>query len=75
MVCYDRAAGCEADSGQGLLTDLDLGHVVLFLDEMEPPLHVYESASSDPVFLLNLRAANPQQSSDAIGLDALVKNR
>lgn len=75
LVCYDRSAGCEADRGQGLLNDLDLGHVILFLDEMEPPLHVYESASSDPVFLLNLCATNPQQSSDAIGFDALVKNR
>ncbi len=75
LVCYDRAAGCEADSGQGLLNDLDLGHLVLFLDEMEPPLHVDEAVSSDPVFLLNLCPANPQQGCDAIGLDPLVKNR
>lgn len=75
LVCYDGSAGCEADRGQRLLNDLDLGHVVLFLDEVEPPLYVHESASSDAVFLLNLCAANPQQSSDAIGPDTLVKDR
>ncbi len=75
LACYDRLAGGEADSGQGLLNDLDLGHVVLFLDEMEPPLHIDESASSDPVFLLHLCAANLQQSCYAIGPRALVKNR
>lgn len=75
LVCYDRAAGCETDGGQGFLDNLDLGHVILFLDEVEPPLHVKETASSDLMFLLHLCAADPQQSCDAISLDALVKNR
>lgn len=75
LVHYDRASGCEAGSGQRLLDNLDLGHVVLFLDEMEPPLHVNESGRGDLMLLLNLCAANTQQGRDAISLDAMVKNR
>lgn len=75
LICDDCAAGGEAHRWQGLLNDLDLGHVVFFLDELEPPLHVDESASSDPVFLLDLSAANTQQSGDAIRINSAVKNR
>lgn len=53
LVCYDSTAGGEPDSGQGLLNDLDLGHVVLFLDEVEPPLTELAQCN-DPMQTLKL---------------------
>src|SRR5690606_3913509 len=58
LVGDDSAACRETDGGQGLLDDLDLGHVVLALYEMETPLHVDESSGCDPVLLLNLCATD-----------------
>lgn len=75
LICDDYPAGGQADSGQRLLNDLYLGHVVLLLDKLEPPFHVNESVSSDAVFLLDLSASDTQQSGDAIRVDSALKNR
>jgi len=49
--------------------------VILFLDELQSPLHVNKPGGSDSVFLLHFCPANPQQSRDSFGLNATVKDR
>ncbi|UTT52736.1 hypothetical protein NMQ05_16895 [Microbacterium maritypicum] len=75
LVGHDRADGSEAHGGEGLVDDLDLGHVLLSLDEVETPLHVDESLRGDPMLLLDLCATDPQQGGDAFGIDAAFEDR